>query len=646
MALDLQNTLNDIKSRIGALKTTNEVLSDFEEARQKVKDNLEQAEKNVIDAVDKVKDTKSRLKKEIKGQLPNLLEIFSLNAGNGNTSFNYLKSAFIKTLNRCEPVIREFVTEVMIDCAGCSEEQQYDTQKPIYIKVSSIDLNKQLLNYKPDVDEGKLLYEAKPAVNGEFPYSMNKELWNRLQKENSLFSSENNNTSFLGKSGQALFDMKYVKTNEYGETGDFLEITLSNRANNINNISNFLFDYYTSISILDLNSVYTRLIDLIFGAFSMKTNVGYDELVIQNKIALIIQRILGLCYDKRKEIDVSGVSKLSELDNIDESFFEFSDIDLRTINQTCNNIQNGVVEFEDCDNVKLPVDPQQTLSILDQITFVSGTDNNLSELDKLAEKLANANKNNSEWRKMFPNQFDMELEIDKEFLKKLPKALVLSLFSPKLLLGLFIMLKALGNEIVDLIENAMDFFKKFIKCLSKLISKIQAIFIEQLFLLLKRDLLKLINKLVKEISKKKIAKKYILIGKLVAILGLLVKSAIDWRQCKSVLDEILLILNIVMLGNNSGLSPVLLAGAGFLPGYSAERALSNVIEEYQKTGLPTGTGPDGRPNLNFRGIKSFLDGEELERLNQKGGAFIPPIAVPPWGSTISPFTISLIPSIP
>jgi hypothetical protein len=646
MSVDLQNTLNDIKSRISALKTTNEVLSDFENARKEVKDNLEQVEKNVIDAVDQVKDMKNRAKREVKNQLEALLEIFFSSSGNGNESTNYLKSSFVRTLNRVEPVLKQLVSELMIDCAGCSEEQQYDPNKKIYIKLSSIDLSKQLLNYKPDIDDGKLLYEPKIAVNGEFPYSMNRELWNRIQKEDQFFSSENNNTFFLGKSGQELFDMKYVKQNEYGETGDFLEIQLKNRANNLNNISTFLSDYYSSINVIDFNAVYTRLIDLIFGSFSMKTNVGYDELVVQGKLSLIIQRILGLCYDSKNEIDVSGISKLSELDNIDESFFQFTNIDLRKINQACNNIKNGVVEFEDCENVKLPVDPDQTLNILQEITFVLGKDANTNEIDKLVDKLTNASKNNSEWRKRFPNQFDLELEIDKDFLKRLPLAIVLSLFSPKVLLGIFIMLKSMGNEIVDLIESATDFIKKFIKCLSKLISKIQAIFIEQLFNLLKRDLLNLISKMVTEISKQKIAKKYILITKLVAILALLVKAAIDWRQCKSVLDEILAILNLIMLSGRSGISPLLLAAADFLPGYSAVRALSNVVEEYQKSGLPTGTGPDGRPNLNFRGIKSFLDGEELERLNQKGGAFIPPIAVPPWGSTISPFTISLIPSIP
>ena len=46
---------------------------------------------------------------------------------------------------------------------------------------------------------------------------------------------------------------------------------------------------------------------------------------------------MGLCFDNRKEIDVSGIAKLAELDDIDESFFEFTDIDLRNIFDVLTN---------------------------------------------------------------------------------------------------------------------------------------------------------------------------------------------------------------------------------------------------------------------------------------------------------------------
>jgi hypothetical protein len=69
-----------------------------------------------------------------------------------------------------------------------------------------------------------------------------------------------------------------------------------------------------------------------------------------------MQRILGLCFDNRREIDVSGVAKIAELDGVDDGFFELTEVDLRNIEVKIANVQNGVMEFEDFNNVKLPLD--------------------------------------------------------------------------------------------------------------------------------------------------------------------------------------------------------------------------------------------------------------------------------------------------
>jgi hypothetical protein len=44
------------------------------------------------------------------------------------------------------------------------------------------------------------------------------------------------------------------------------------------------------------------------------------------------------------------------LDGVDDSFFELNEIDLRNIEVQISNVQNGVMEFEDCGNIRLPVD--------------------------------------------------------------------------------------------------------------------------------------------------------------------------------------------------------------------------------------------------------------------------------------------------
>ena len=69
------------------------------------------------------------------------------------------------------------------------------------------------------------------------------------------------------------------------------------------------------------------------------------------------------------------------------------------------------------------------------------------------------------------------------------------------------------------------------------------------------------------------------------------------------MSNILYLLNLIggfvgtkIAGKNDIPIPLLLA-AQLLPGYSPERATINAIEGLQKLGIPTGTLPDGSPNL-------------------------------------------------
>ena len=120
-----------------------------------------------------------------------------------------------------------------------------------------------------------------------------------------------------------------------------------------------------------------QLTNIVSGAISINSQIGIGEINNQSKFVIIAQRILGLCFDSRQEIDVSGTAKIAELDGVDDSFFELTEVDLRNIDIEVTNIQNGVMEFVDCDNVKLPVDSESLVSQL--IDFRDDVDNQTTE---------------------------------------------------------------------------------------------------------------------------------------------------------------------------------------------------------------------------------------------------------------------------
>ena len=87
----------------------------------------------------------------------------------------------------------------------------------------------------------------------------------------------------------------------------------------------------------------------------------------------------------------------------------------------------------------------------------------------------------------------------------------------------------------------------------------------------------------------------------------------DWRQCKSVVDEILKLLNLAIPGGSRP-PTFALASAGLLPGSSSTRAAALITENIQKLGFPTGAMPDGSPNLMLPFFGQVVKGINDERL--------------------------------
>ncbi len=330
-------------------------------------------------------------------------------------------------------------------------------------------------------------------------------------------------------------------------------------------------------------------------------------------------------FDSRREIDVSGVSKIAELDGVDESFFELTEVDLRNIDLRISNIQNGVMEFEDCENVKLPVDYE---NIIDELIGFRENDNLTTEEQvQNIINITNSLFENPDWKVFLPTNVDLQAAVNKDIIKQIAVAVAGSVLSPKVLFPIFVLLRVVQNDatglynqvvtsantyiqsgntisgqVNNIVNNQVDFLKTFESFNIQVTSKIGAIFIKQLFELLKKDIINLLSSVVKDIAKGRLEKKYLTVQRLTdiaLIIQQVARGVDDYRKCKSLVDDILIILKLL-----SGFAPpgskipaALLLLADFLPGTSAERSSINAIKELQSFGVPTGTLPDGSPNL-------------------------------------------------
>lgn len=669
MPLDINSTQQSIQSKIDAYKTYREVSTSEKSLLGKLGNSASEATSQISSQLDKVSEFQKRFQRNPPNSMDQLLGFLGQTQGNGSSTLKYLRTKILEAAVQIEPKMVGILKRETINALGCSVEQTYNgvsaeslslqpiplrpQQEGIYIPVNSLDFFSNL-KQSPETNFGKVYYEkpdpsADPIFRpygGPEPFPMNKQLFNMMTSDNAGRSfSQINGKNYLGKSDQPLFDLQYTNNNSFGVTGDYYRVFLIDRTDGTGNITNnvgqFISDYYSTIKIVDSVDIGAQIVNIISGAINYNAQVGFGELNNQSRFALIVQRILGLCFDDRREIDVSGVAKVAELDGVDDSFFELNEIDLRNIDVEISNVQNGIMEFEDCDNIKLPVNSEV---LIDELIDFRNTEsgNTVEQQVEILGQIIDSISDNPEWSITVPANLNVKVSIDKSVIKKIPLAVAASVLSPKNLLPLYTLLSivqsgatftynqavvpevntttesisSFGNQAAGLntqgsniVNSGEDFLKKYKTFAIQVISQINAEFLKVLYEVLKKDIVNLVSAIIGDISKSKLLKKYAIILRLIQLALIVSQLVNDYRRCKSLLDNILLLLNLVgqlpvPSPTGSGFVPLkteiplpLLALSSLLPGYSPERASINAIELLQKLSIPTGTLPDGSPNL-------------------------------------------------
>jgi hypothetical protein len=691
MGLDLNQQQQKIESSIKALKDYNETSNAEKQILKKGGNSFSKVGDNLSSQLNKISEQQKRYQREAPNSLDRMVDLLTTTKGSGPETFKFLRKLLLQTLVTIEPKINEILTQEVIKALGCSQEQTYNSVSTKNQQIASLNLlPKTVGNYVPleSIDLtgmlklettsvlGKLFYENEvPSTSDEYvPYGGKVKFpVNRMLRNLSLSPNETYNDFYgkyyFGKSGKNLFDLNYTESNSYDVTGSYFRLFLLDRETSndatgysINQVGQFITDYYSTIKLVDFSQVMAVVINYMIGFVSIKGKIGVGELDTQSKFALLLQRILGLCFDERREIDVSGISKLGELDGVDDSFFEFNEVDLRNIDIRISNIQQGVAVFENCDNVKLPIDADGIANeIANFATQTSGKTNDelVNSMDAIVESIF------AKWKLLVPNSASLEVSINKDFIKNLPIALASAVLSPKALLPLFVMLNevqrgavnqldkltssantiissantflqsgtTIGQQVNNIVSDAVDFVKKYKSFMISFVTRVGAIFIQTLFELLKREIFNLLTVIIRDIQRTQTAKQYAIILKLVQLGYVVARFVGDYRKCKSLLDEISLLLNLISSyrGNSVFRIPAFLNLLAFLlPGFSPERATLNVLEELQKLGIPTGPLPGGSTNMMNMFTKSVITGMDNEE-SQNGKVETAVKLPPPFG---------------
>ena len=654
---DLNQGQIEVKNKISAIKNFAQVSNSEKKLKRSAGNSESKGIPDIASSLDNASKDQKRYLKPPPNSFDQVLEMIGLTSGNGSETLKYLKKKLLLTATKIEPEIKKIITKNAIKALGCSQEQTFQgftstflelnplntlpVGQGIYVPIESMDIS-GMLKTTTDSKIGKVVYEKpKPSVlenvfkpyKGKKPFPMNKEFNNRLMGTfvTNSFNGEYGKY-YQGVSNQNLFDFQYSPTNQFGVDQACFKVALISKVNesltitggSANKVIDFLEDYYGTIKLFDTTDFTAVMMNAVSGAINIKANLTSDEISKQSQFMLILQRILGLCFDSRREIDVSGVSKIAELDGVDESFFELTEIDLRNIDVQISNIQNGVMELVDCDNVKVPVDYETIIDGLIDLRENEGLSPAL-EVNKIIA-ISDSLVQNPDWKVLLPTNLNFQV-FDEDFIKKIPLSVAGAVLSPKVLFPIFVLMQSLegnatnafnsavtsantftqsantiGNSVNNLINSNVDFLKTFKKFNIEMVAEIGAIFVTELFNILKKDLINLMKPIIADIGSEALKAKLQMIERLITIaliINQIVIGVKDYKKCKSLIDDILIILNLIssLAPPGSKIPKVLLLLADFLPGTSASRASINTIEELQKLGIPTGTLPDGSPNL-------------------------------------------------
>ena len=662
---DLKNGYESINSQISALQSYKAV-SDAQNQNTRNLGNSDAQYQGVFATqLNQISTQQKRFERNTPTSYSELLKLIQKTKGSGTETSKELRKILITAAIKLEPEVNQIVAQEAIKVLGCSQQQTYegiseneltlngvnsllalDPSKGIYLKITDIDFFKAL-TVDPQSRIGRIYYERENIgalqsyrnYYGTSGFPMNYELWERTQDSNKTYKDQYEVFYNGGSSKDRLFDFAYTKTDSFGNSGEFVRIFFIDRtgtpvdpgtdklAYSGQTIVKSLGDYYKSINIFSPKTLLANILNIAVGALS--SGISITQIQEQTKFAIILNRILGRCESGESEIDVSGVAKVSELDVVDDDFFEFNQIDENFIQETVNRVQGT---YEECGEVRFPVDVNSILNEADRFGQIADSltiEQQVEEIERILDSIPNT------WEQSGTTQsigFSKEAYLS-SLISQIPLALTSSIFTPKVLLPLFAFYQYLQNEILGFanqqiisgntvinvvnsnissantlnqqsnlqVSNATQFAKKFRKFLFGVVGAVAGRFIEILFQILKRELLNLIKTALEDIYRTSNNIYALKVRSLITAGEFLVDAFVsiqNYRQCKSLVAQIQKILKLISrsIPNRPIISKGLIGLANYLPGTSPERAVINAIQIMQGFGLPTGSLSDGQPN--------------------------------------------------
>lgn len=580
-------TRNKIKAKISAIKKiSDDPKSLIDNTYDAYKDQLESingiVKKSVTDFTSKLKG-KTQNRKDIFEEVIDISESFLGNDKedpiNPKTKpivkkkiLRYAKESALKTIQSSRQIINEESKKVMFGGTGLCNPATIINTETLTIAPKEFDfLN--MLKVNPDSVSGKLMYESEiPNPRGDIKF--NRELYNNFDSGAPYH--------YVAKDGGTLFSIQWDSSLQQYNVASMTSTTM---------IGDFFDNYYNSLEYPDIEHIFKTALYMTLGGDVTEPSAFKDGMKNGNRL---IQKLFSLCGkpSSDKPLLNNTSNELTEDEYDDQNYFDFDDVDGVNLDEE-NNTYNRVLKFIDCNNFELPLNenyPEDFVYMLDKQPIDDNVSNTLNKAAQDAYEQSDSS--------ITLDAF--QLSLTGSYILKIPKALIMSILSPKMFFPVVLMYKVVRGNFTIMVK---DFMKSMYRLFMNVIKRLFWLFIREFWRLIKRDLLDFVKKVAYKILLNKLKK----IKMIVQILINIIKKVLTTRigSCTEIFNAILEAINAAI--NKSIKIPIpgaLLILSELLPGFSSDRAYMNIVERLESSGINMGPiyGTENKLPLLIKGI--------------------------------------------
>lgn len=504
-----------------------------------------------------------------------------------------LESAEV-TANSAKTIVMDCVKSVLFAGDGiCGGNSVFNVNlDSTVIKPKEIDfLN--MFRVSPESDYGKLMYEKESMVN------------NKQKVNTSIYNEFVNQTGYTYKtpSGRDLFTMRWS-----GDTQTFKITGLAQGFTGLTGVpvNQFLDDYYSNMEWPDINHIIRNSMLLTIKAANVSVNKNgitagtsltgmedplsftpeLDDAI--NNLERMLNKLFAFCNNRGKMLSGQTATELlNENDEDEEFYFDFDDVEGIDLEDE-DARKRKVLKFKDCNNFEVPYNA----TVMEDFIYL---EDKLSRTDWIRKTLDKSAIDAYEQSDFSINLPDFQISLGLGFIINIPKAVVMSIISPKMFLPIVAIYKLFTPGItIDTNITAAEMMKRLKKLFICVITKLHWKFIGELWKRLKSDLKNFLIRIVRRILREKLKRYYIVVMALIALLKKIIEDGLD--NCADLFAAIgAAIDGALNASGGPGIPNVLLLLADRLPGFSAIKTHMDAVEKMESMGIPTGD-INGEPN--------------------------------------------------